>query len=333
MCSSSDQDRTVIITNDSDSFKHSFAQDIDKGLKNKPKNIPCLYFYDYQGSLLFEKICKLPEYYLTRIETGLLKTYSKQIISDLPSEFMLVELGSGSSTKTQFIIEELVDRNQKVVYCAIDISQKMLKESTQSLLEKYQDLEVVLIAAEYGEGIRQLELHREQPKLILWLGSSIGNFDLDEAVRFLRDIVKRLSTRDFILIGFDLEKDRTVLENAYNDSLNVTSEFNLNLLTRINQELGGEFDLRNFVHQAIYNEGKGRIEMYLVSTCQQSVYVADLNETYHFDKDERIHTENAYKYSLQDIASIADQAGMKIVKQWTDSDRYFNLTLFKPEKP
>ena len=236
-------ERATMITTDIEDLINSFAKDIDKGLKDTPKHIPCLYFYDYKGSLLFEEICQLPEYYLTRAETDILETYSEEIISYFPSDTLLVELGSGSSIKTQLIIEELLNQHNKASYSPIDISQRMLSESSISLLEKYPNLEIISVAAEYDEGLRQLEMHNERPKLILWLGSSIGNFKPEEAIDFLKNIVKILSPNDFFLFGFDLQKEKNLLVKAYNDSQEVTAEFNLNLLSRINRELGGEFDL------------------------------------------------------------------------------------------
>ena len=308
-------ERATMITTDIEDLINSFAKDIDKGLKDTPKHIPCLYFYDYKGSLLFEEICQLPEYYLTRAETDILETYSEEIISYFPSDTLLVELGSGSSIKTQLIIEELLNQHNKASYSPIDISQRMLSESSISLLEKYPNLEIISVAAEYDEGLRQLEMHNERPKLILWLGSSIGNFKPEEAIDFLKNIVKILSPNDFFLFGFDLQKEKNLLVKAYNDSQEVTAEFNLNLLSRINRELGGEFDLDKFMHQAVYNEEKNRIEMYLISTCEQEIYIADLNSCYHFNKNERIHTENSYKFSLKDIDSLADRVGIKVFKQ------------------
>jgi len=323
--------RSTMITTDTEEFTDTFARDVDEGLRESPKKIPCIYFYDYKGSLLFEEICRLPEYYLTRAETEILKTYSEEIISCLPSDVVLVELGSGSCIKTRFIIEELLHQNEKVTFSPIDISKTMLRESSKSLLESYKDLEIISVAAEYDEGLRQLDMHIEQPKLILWLGSSIGNFEQKDAIDFLNNIVKTSSQRDFFLIGFDLQKETDVLENAYNDSQGVTARFNLNLLSRINQELGGEFDLNCFEHRAVYNVKNCRIELYLISNCDQEVYIADLDRRYHFNKNESIHTENSHKYSLEVIELIAQCVGLKIVKQWFDARRYFNITLFSPE--
>jgi dimethylhistidine N-methyltransferase len=319
-----------MITTDVESHARSFAKDVDEGLSAVPKYLSCIYFYDYQGSLLFEKICRLPEYYLTEAEAGILRTFSEEIASYLPPEAALVELGSGSCVKTEYIIEGLLGRHGKVVYSPIDISQRMLRESAMSLLDKYADLEIIPVAAEYDEGIRLLEMHLDRPKLVLWLGSSVGNFGFSEAADFLGNIVRLLSPDDLFLIGFDLVKDRRILESAYNDSRGVTASFNLNLLARINRELGGEFALDLFVHEAVYNEKHSRIEMYLVSKCGQEIDVADLGRTYHFEKDERIHTENSHKFSPAAIRNLADRSGLEMIRQWTDTRDYFCLTLFRP---
>jgi L-histidine N-alpha-methyltransferase len=324
--------RSTIITTDTQSFARSFAEDVDQGLSTSPKHLPCIYFYDYRGSLLFEEICRLPEYYLTGVEAQILRTFSEEIISYMQPDCLLVELGSGSCTKTQCLIEELLRQYDRVTYSPIDISQEMLNQSAMSLLKRYDNLEVISVAAEYEEGLYHLGAHTDQPKLILWLGSSIGNFELREAMSFLRSIFESLAPEDLFLIGFDLKKDRRILEKAYNDSRGVTAEFNLNLLYRINRELGGRFDPERFSHQAIYNEEKSRIEMYLVSSCEQEVYVADFDRSYHFDKGERIHTENSHKYSLEAIGTLADRVGMRMARQWLDPREYFCLTLFATDR-
>ena len=321
--------RSTMITTDIESFARSFAQDVDRGLSATPKHLPCVYFYDYQGSLLFERICSLPEYYLTGAEATILRTFSDEIASYLPPETALVELGSGSCVKTEYIIEELLEQYGKVVYSPIDVSRRMLKESAAFLLERYAELEIISVAAEYDEGIRLLEMHLDRPKLVLWLGSSIGNFEPAEAAEFLKNIVRLLAPGDLFLIGFDLAKDRGTLERAYNDPGGVTARFNLNLLSRINRELGGRFDTKRFAHKAVYNEERARIEMYLVSKCDQDVPIADLDRIYHFDKKERIHTENSHKFSLEAIDALSREAGLPLVKQWLDDRRYFCLTLFR----
>jgi len=330
---SSAESRSILITSDAQSLARSFAEDVDQGLSASPKHLPCVYFYDYRGSLLFEEICRLPEYYLTGVEAQILRASSEEITSYIPPDSLLVELGSGSCTKTQCLIEELLRQYDRVTYSPIDISKKMLRQSTMSLLRRYDNLEVISVAAEYEEGLCRLGAHIDQPKFILWLGSSIGNFQLRQATSFLRSILESLAPEDLFLIGFDLKKDRRILEKAYNDSRGVTAEFNLNLLYRINRELGGRFDPNCFRHQATYNEEKSRIEMYLVSTCEQEVYIADLDRFYTFDKGERIHTENSHKYSLEAIKVLADRVGMRTVRQWFDPRKYFCLTLFAADRP
>ena len=306
----------------------SFAEDVARGLGDSPKHLDCRYFYDYEGSLLFEEICRLPEYYQTRTEATILEAGAGEIIGGMPGTVVLVELGSGSSVKTTIIIEALLEKHGRASYTPIDISHSMLEESTAKLRVRYDRLEIVSIAAEYSTGLAQLRHFDKRPELILWLGSSIGNFERGAAEGFLKDIVRDLSPRDRLLIGFDLVKDVNILEKAYNDSRGVTAAFNLNLLARINRELGGGFDIDSFEHIAEYNRDKDRIEMYLVSTKDQDVPVARLDRSFHFDSGERIHTENSHKYSHEAIKEIAAEAGLRMIRQWHDPRRYFNLTLF-----
>ncbi len=323
-------DRSTMITVDLKPAAGSFAEDVDRGLSDSPKHLPCLYFYDYRGSQLFEQICGLPEYYPTRPEAGILEEFSGEIVSLLPENPLLVELGCGSCTKTRHIIDELLSRHERVTYCPIDISKDMLEESAATLIESYDRLEIISVAARYGEGLRQIETRTSLPKLILWLGSSIGNFTPAEAARFLKGITKALSPEDALLIGFDLEKDRFVLERAYDDPGGVTARFNLNLLERINRDLGGRFDPGQFSHQALYNEQMSRVEMYLVSACDQEVHIAALDKSYRFRKHERIHTENSHKFSSETIKTLAEGTGMRIAGQWCDPGKYFNLSLLRP---
>lgn len=310
----------------------SFTGDVGRGLSGSPKHLDCRYFYDYEGSILFEAICGLPEYYQTRTERGILEKNAGEIIGGLPGDVVLVELGSGSSVKTTIIIEALLEKNGSASYTPIDISRSMLEESATQLRARYDGLEIVSIAAEYTEGLARLREFDKRPELILWLGSSIGNFERDGAVAFLKGITAGLTSRDRLLIGFDLVKDLEVLKKAYNDSRGVTAAFDLNLLARINRELGGEFDIDSFEHTAEYNTEKDRIEMYLVSKRDQDVPIESLNRTFHFDKGERIHTENSHKYTQAAIEEIADEVGLHIIRQWNDPRDWFNLTLFAPAR-
>ena len=308
----------------------TFAGDVGRGLGLARKRLDCRYFYDYEGSLLFEEICRLPEYYQTRTERSILESNAAEIIGGLPEDVVLVELGSGSSVKTTIIIEALFEKHGRVSYTPIDISYAMLEESAAQLRAKYDGLEIVSIAAEYTEGLARLRKFDKRPELILWLGSSIGNFERDGAVSFLRDITVGLAPHDRFLIGFDLVKDIEVLKKAYNDPRGVTAAFDLNLLARINREIGGAFDIDAFEHIAEYNAEKNRIEMYLVSRRDQDVAIEGLGRTFHFDEGERIHTENSHKYTNEAIKGIAGEAGLHIIRQWQDPKDWFNLTLFAP---
>lgn len=310
----------------------SFAADVARGLGDSPKHLDCKYFYDHAGSLLFEEICRLPEYYQTRTEATILEAGAGEIIGGMPGNVVLVELGSGSSVKTTIIIEALLEKHGRASYTPIDISRSMLEESAAQLRARYDGLEIVSIATEYSTGLAQLRQFDKRPELILWLGSSIGNFERGAAECFLKDIVRNLSPRDRLLIGFDLVKDTEVLNAAYNDSRGVTAAFNLNLLARINRELGGGFDIDSFKHIAEYNTEKNRIEMYLVSNRDQDVPVESLGRTFHFDKGERIHTENSHKYTHEMIEEMAGESGLHIIRQWNDPKDWFNLTLFAPAR-
>jgi dimethylhistidine N-methyltransferase len=309
-----------------------FAQDVARGLGYPLKHLDCRYFYDREGSLLFEEICRLPEYYQTRTEKKMLEDHVGEIIGGLPEDLVLVELGSGSSMKTRIIIEALLRKNGRASYTPIDISRSMLEETAADLRKRYDGLDIVSIAAEYREGLRSLRQFDRSPRLVIWLGSSIGNFERDDAVGFLKGIVKEMSLRDRLLIGFDMVKDIDVLKAAYNDSSDVTAEFNLNLLARINRELGGRFEIGSFRHVAEYNTDRDRIEMYLVSRKDQDVRIDALDRTFHFDEGERIHTENSHKYTSETIRRIAFEAGLRVMRQWYDPKRWFNLTLFCPQE-
>lgn len=308
-----------------------FANDIRDGLLANPKFLPCVYFYDDRGSMLFEKICQLPEYYLTRAETEILSIYRKKIVDHFNKHTMIAEFGSGSSVKSRILIESFIQEYGICHYTPIDVSKKILEESSTSLSYDYPELNIDPIAARYEEGIKQLSSFENKNKLIISLGSSIGNFYRHEAVNFLLNIATELSLADHLLIGIDLQKDKTILEKAYNDASGITAEFNLNILNHINYKLYGNFNTSNFRHQAIYNESQGRIEMYLVSNCDQKVYLESIDLSIEFQKHERIHTENSYKYSLPEIENLGELSGLQIIDQWFDKNQLFSLNLFRKE--
>ena len=279
-----------------------FAADVRDGLTAANKRLSCRYFYDAAGSALFEEICALPEYYLTRAEQEILDAHAGEIIESCSHDAALVELGSGSATKTRTLLEAALARRTPVRYVPIDISRSMLEESSRALLEAYPGVEITAIAAEYRAGLRWLRRQRD-PKLVLWLGSNVGNFGRRDAAAFLNGVRATMSPSDRILMGVDLRKSRTVLEAAYDDAADVTSRFNLNLLVRINRELGGHFDVDAFRHRARWNERLGRVEIHLESLCKQTVRIDALRLDVSFKKGERVYTESSYKYSFAEESS------------------------------
>jgi dimethylhistidine N-methyltransferase len=312
-----------------DRQRDRFAEDVRVGLESVPKRLACRYFYDEEGSLLFEEICDLPEYYLTRAEREILEKHARTIGAFVPTA-TLVELGSGSASKTRLLIDAMLDSRPTLRYVPIDISPTMLEESSKALLADYDRLAITAIAAEYEDGLALLPGKTSSPRLIAWLGSNIGNLDRGEAVRFLSRLRAASSREDRVLCGIDLRKGRSVLEPAYEDARGVTARFNLNLLARINRELGGRFDLSLFRHRAVYDEVTGRVAMYLVSGRAQRVTIAALGLEATFGEGEAIHTEDSYKYSLAEIDSLAASAGFRVEARWLDGEQRFSLNLFAP---
>jgi L-histidine N-alpha-methyltransferase len=306
----------------------AFARDVKAGLTSSPKRLPCRYFYDREGSLLFEAICRQPEYYLPRAERESLQAAAAEIAACCPPGSILIELGSGSATKTRILIQALLTRQESLRYIPIDISRAMLEESSQGLLRDFPALDVTAVACEYQEGLASLNGQADGPKLILWLGSNIGNLNRSEAAGFLGRIGALMSPADRLLVTIDLRKERAVLERAYDDSQGVTARFNLNLLARINRELGGRFDVEAFRHCACYNEEAGRIEMYLVSSRSQCVPIDDLEIEIPFTAGEAIHTEDSYKYSPLEIDAVAAAANLRHERQWLDAGCRLSLNLF-----
>ena len=309
--------------------RNSFAEDVRQGLLAVPKRLFPKYFYDELGSQLFEAICLVPEYYPTRAENEILARYANEIVNSFEGYKTLLEMGSGSASKTRSIIEAILRRQPDLLFIPVDISASALENSSRVLLQSYPELRIEAYAGEYFDGLAAL---RERPQgthtLALFLGSNIGNFDADEARNFLRALRSVLRADDALLLGADLKKDRAVLEAAYNDALGVTSAFNLNLLVRINRELGGNFDTRAFRHFVTYNEELGRIETYIESLFEQSVQVSSLELDISFDKGECIHTENSYKYDLDGLSQMATETGFTRSRTWLDNRELFSSNLF-----
>ncbi len=269
----------------------------------------------------------MPEYYLTRAENEILQRYADEIVASVDGQITLIEMGSGSASKTRLIIEALLRKQNELLFMPVDISATALESSSRILLQSYAQLRIEAYAADYFAALAELSKQQRGRTLALFLGSNISNFDPSEALKFLRALRTVLSKGDAHLLGADLKKDKQTLEAAYNDALGVTAAFNLNVLLRINRELGGEFDLRNFRHQAFYNEQAGRIEIYIESCCDQTVAIKQLGLQVQFAAGEQIHTENSYKYDLTGIGQLAEQTGFTLKRTWLDSQKRFSSNL------
>ncbi|MCH9658271.1 L-histidine N(alpha)-methyltransferase [archaeon] len=307
-------------------IEKTFAEEISLTLNTDSKFITPKFFYDKKGSELFEKICTLPEYYPTRTEIEILKTLRTELPDYLDQSFRLVELGSGASVKTRLILDIFASFQNTIEYFPIDISE-ILTESSEVLLKDYDDLHITGIVDTYEGGLEFLKNYDDKKNLILFLGSSFGNFSPSDGNKFLQTINSTMKSGDLFLIGLDLVKDEQVLESAYDDSQGVTAQFNLNVLSRINDELDADFDLNNFSHYSVYNKEHQRIEMYLKSLVRQSVVVSKSDLLLNLEKNELIHTEYSHKYSLDQIRVLLEDVGFKINHVWLDDQKYFSLTL------
>jgi L-histidine N-alpha-methyltransferase len=312
-----------------DTARSSFADDVRLGLTSTPKFLYPKYFYDELGSHLFEAITALPEYYVTRAEAEILQAHSGEIVAALGGPIWLVELGSGDGQKTRLLIEALLARQEKLEYVPVDISESAVALSSQSLLTSYPDLRITAYIGEYQAALRTIRKERVAPgrTLVLFLGSSLGNLDREERRALLRDVRSLLNPGEGFLLGVDLEKPESVLIPAYDDPLGVTAAFNLNLLVRINRELGGGFDLAAFRHRALYNRVEGRVEMHLESRREQTVPVRGLGIEVPFATGESIHTESSYKFRPEQIAALATATGFELRRTWTDSRGWFASNL------
>ena len=304
----------------------TFAEEICSSLGREPKSIHPKFFYDQRGSALFEEICSLPEYYQYRTEAAILESIQQDLAEQLDGRFRLVELGSGASAKTRLVLDVLAGAQRETEYVPIDISD-ILAESSERLLRDYDSLSITGIIDTYEGGLEFLGRHGGQRSLILFLGSSFGNFAREDGAAFMEMIRSAMRPGDLLLIGLDLAKDKAVLEAAYDDSQGVTAKFNLNVLSRINDELDADFDLENFEHYSTYNEKEQRIEMYLRSLANQHVIVSKSNLSLRLTKGELIHTEYSYKYAPGQIRAMLEESGLRPVRTWTDGDKKFSLTL------
>lgn len=327
--------RFIIHQADSQAGPDLFADEVRLGLTSRPKSLAPKYFYDALGSQLFEAICLLPEYYLTRAETEIFQSHAPDIINQTgvtaTAQLGIIELGSGSSVKTRLLIEAILARQERLHYRPIDISETILEQSAGKLLGDYPNLNITAHRSDYTQGLSAIARQKGERLLVLFLGSNIGNYQPDEGRALLSQIRSVLRPGDGLLLGADLKKSRKLLEPAYNDSLGVTSAFNLNLLLRINRELEADFDLTRFEHRAHYNESEGRVEIYLVSRAAQSVRIKKIGLQLDFREGERIQTENSYKYDIEQLAALARTTGFSPQRTWFDSEKRFSCNFWRVE--
>ena len=302
-----------------------FLEEVLAGLSSSPRSLPCKFFYDERGADLFQKICELPEYYITRTETELLRRYGSEMAESIGANVELIGFGTGAGIKTRMLLEHL---ENPIAYVPVDISKQRLVDSAVELSRAMPALEIMPVCGDY---LQELQLPKPLRKpdhvAVFFPGSTIGNLEPAIAQDFLRRVCHLCGQSGGLIIGIDLQKSCEVLEAAYNDSAGVTAEFNLNLLVRANRELGADFDLPLWRHQAIYNEREGRIEMHLISEAEQTVHVG--GQEFAFARGEKIVTEYSYKHTLDGFARLAASAGFREASRvWTDPQQLFAIFHF-----
>lgn len=305
-----------------------FVADVREGLTADQKAIPPRWLYDARGSELFEQITELETYYLTRTERALFETHAEAIVTACPTPLEIVELGAGSAAKTRLILAAAIGRQGPTTYGPIDISQRAIDMARRRLLEHFPDqLTIRPVVGPYDQGLEKLQDQDSSPRLILFIGSSIGNFELDDQLDLLTRIAEAMGPEDRFLLGTDMAKEEDVLLDAYDDPQGVTAGFALNLLTRMNRELGASFDPDTFEFVALYNPGEHRVEMYLESQQDQVVPIEALDLEVGFEEGERIHTEHSYKYTEPLIDDLLGQAGLTREETWYDGLGWFGVHL------
>ena len=327
-------ERLTVINLMSGDDREDSGEDVIMGLTAEPKSLPPKYFYDQRGSELFEQICELPEYYPTRTETAILKGVSGAIAQKTgPCE--IVELGSGSSTKSRILLDAYESAGHPLRYLPVDVSDTMLTESAEKLLKEYSTLSVCAIASTYEPALKALPPKQLPARMIVFLGSTLGNFQPDECKLFLKKISQTLEIGDYFLLGLDLQKETSVLEAAYNDAQGVTAAFNLNMLRHLNRRFEGDFNLNNFEHVALYNSHEHQIEMYLESLAAQRVRLETLDLTVELGEgvggasptENRILSEISRKFDLKEMAEWLSRPDLNVIETFTDENQWFGLIL------
>ncbi len=304
----------------------AFAREVEEGITGFPKTLPCKLFYDAAGSELFEEITLLPEYYLTRTELAILEGHAAEIVTAAGANVTVVELGAGTASKTCTLLQALARRQMRVSFFPVDISPAALGEARERVSAQCPNVSVKPVVADFGQGFGFLRDIRGR-KLVLYLGSSIGNFDPEAAVAMLSQVRSELAPGDALLLGTDLAKDPSILVPAYDDAQGVTADFNKNILRRLNRDLQGDFDLDSFRHLALWNPVRSRMEIYLESLRTQMVTLRMLQLRVRIHAGERIHTENSYKYTMPMVREMMADAGFKLEQTWFDSREWFGLHL------
>lgn len=302
------------------------GMDVIQGLSQPQKSLPPRYFYNHRGSQLFEDICNLPEYYPTRTEAAILREYSKNI-AQLTGSCELIELGSGSSSKTRILLDAYQQLNYPLLYLPNDVSGTILEESAQKLLEDYPDLAIHGLVGTYELAFKQLKFDPAKKRLICFLGSTLGNFNQQQCDHFFARVSSALQTGDYFLLGVDLQKSPAIIEAAYNDSQGVTAAFNLNMLEHLNEKFKGDFDLSLFKHRAFYDSQKSQIEMHLVSQTEQVVTLKALDLRVEFKAGETILTEISRKFNLEKLQAYLEANNYRVIQTFTDSQQWFGLLL------
>lgn len=296
-----------------------FLKDVVRGLSQLNKRLECKYFYDERGSRLFDQICELDEYYLTRTEQQIMDQYANEMAYQIGPDAMLVEFGSGSSTKTRALLDAA---RQLAVYVPLDISEEHLLKTAIGLKKSYPELEIRPLVADFTKPFTLPKTKRHVSHAAVYFpGSTIGNFTPEQTHQMFERIADILGPNGGMLIGFDLQKDPAIIHAAYNDARGVTDQFNLNVLYRVNRELNANFDVDQFRHKAVYNQQLGRVEIFVVSCCEQTVRIGD--HEFQFQPDEEIFTEYSHKYTIESFSQMVVRAGFDVRKYWTDEKDYF----------
>ncbi len=310
----------------------NLAEAAQMGFSKVPKSISSMFLYDKEGDRLFQEIMKMPEYYLTRCEEEIFHTQKKKILQQMKAfdePFNLLEFGAGDGSKTKILLHQLLENGADFTYYPVDISENILEELTRSLEKEMPILKVHPLHFEYFDAIREMAQLNNRRNITLFLGSNMGNFTRKQAVSFYQNFARESKSGDFLFVGIDRRKNPQIISEAYNDSQGITAAFNLNLLRRINRELGAGFNLEAFSHYTFYEPVSGEVRSFLLSLKDQHVHFEALEKQFFFAKNELIHTEISKKYSPEEIDQLAEEAGYKVLQHFTDSRQYFLDSLWE----